>query len=127
MAKTSTRAARGNAAVATRTLHLTNPLLKGPDVEALQTLLAPYHPGEVDGEFGPATAAAVKRAKWTLGYADGHCDGSAGDLLLGYLHGTPVPADFQARAKARQHDAAKALTLREQIVANARWGIANEL
>jgi hypothetical protein len=126
MAKTSTRAARGNAAVATRTLHLTNPLLKGPDVEALQTLLAPYHPGEVDGEFGPATAAAVKRAKWTLGYADGHCDGSAGDLLLGYLQGTPVPADFQARAKARQHDAAKALTLREQIVANARWGIANE-
>ena len=126
MTKTSTRAARSDVAVATRTLHLTNPLLTGPDVTALQKVLEPYHPGEVDGEFGPMTAAAVKRAKWALGYPDAHCDGSAGALLIGYLEGQPLPSDFVARAAARKHDAAKALTLRDQIVANARWGIANE-
>jgi hypothetical protein len=43
-------AAQQGQATATRTLHLTNPLLTGPDVEHLQQLLKPYHPGDVDGE-----------------------------------------------------------------------------
>jgi hypothetical protein len=126
MARTTTRAARSTAATATRTLHLVNPMLTGPDVAALQQLLAPYHPGEVDGEFGPATAAAVERAKWALGYPDARCTGSAGTLLLGYLQGEPLPPDFLARQQARAHDAAKSRTIRDQIVANARWGIQNE-
>jgi hypothetical protein len=113
-------------AVGTRTLHLTNPLLEGPDVEELQKLLKPYHPGKVDSEYGPATAAAVKLAKWTLGYPDAQCDTSAGPRLVAYLKGDPVPADFEARMAARRQDAAKALTVREQIVAVARWGIENE-
>jgi peptidoglycan hydrolase-like protein with peptidoglycan-binding domain len=54
----------------TRTLHLANPLLTGPDVAELQELLEPYHPGAVDGEYGPATAGAVERAKWALGFPD---------------------------------------------------------
>lgn len=127
MPKTSTAPVAGAAdAAAARTLHLTNPLLTGPDVEALQTLLAPYHPGAVDGEYGPATAAAVKRAKWALGYPDARCNGSAGRRLVAYLQGLPLPPDLDARRRARQHDAAKSLTVREQIVANANWGIAHE-
>lgn len=111
---------------AARTLHLTNPLMTGPDVTALQQALGPYGPGPADGQFGPATAAAVKRAKLALGYPDAQCNESAGPQLVGYLGGAPLPADYRARQQARRHDAAKALTVRDQIVANARWGIANE-
>jgi hypothetical protein len=117
---------RAAATQAARTLHLTNPLMTGPDVKALQLLLAPYHPGDVDGEFGSYTAAAVKRAKWALGYPPDHLDGSAGPNLVAYLQGTAVPPDYVARQQARLHDAAKESTLREQIVAYARWGIAHE-
>jgi hypothetical protein len=113
-------------ATGVRTLHLTNPFMTGADVAALQELLAPYHPGAVDGVFGPLTAAAIRRAKWALGYPDDRCDASAGPALVGYLQGAPLPPDYEARRSARLHDAAKAVTLREQIVANARWGIANE-
>jgi hypothetical protein len=115
----------GRPAVA-RTLHLTNPLMTGPDVEELQQLLAPYGPGASDGEFGPATAAAVRRAKAALGYPDKLCDESAGPRLVSYLRGAPPPPDYVARQQIRRHDAAKGVALRAQIVANARWGIANE-
>src|SRR5581483_873442 len=91
-----------------RTLHLANPLLTGPDVKALQKLLAPYDPGPADGQYGPLTAAAVSRAKQALGYT--RCTGVAGPRFVAAL----------------KRDAAQALTLREQIVANAQWGIANE-
>ncbi len=124
--KTAPPPAAPAVAAATRTLHLTNPLMTGEDVEALQRLLAPFHPGAVDGEYGPATAGAVRRAKSALGYPDARCDASAGPLLVGYLQGQPLPPDFKARQLVRRHDTERALTLREQIVANARWGIANE-
>ena len=91
MATTHTQPARGSG-TATRSLHLTNPLMKGPDIEELQRLLAPYHPGDVDGEYGSFTAAAVKRAKWALGYPAAKCDGSAGPKLVAYLQGEPVRA-----------------------------------
>lgn len=113
-------------ATTSRTLHLTNPLMTGPDVLHLQMLLAPYHPGDVDGEYGPATGAAVQRAKWELGYPDAKCDQAAGQQLVKYLEGAALPADFQARRAARRHDQAQALTIREQIVAVARWGIQHE-
>ncbi|HKB93234.1 MAG TPA: peptidoglycan-binding domain-containing protein [Gaiellaceae bacterium] len=126
MARTTARVVGRAAVTAARSLHLANPLLTGRDVSALQKLLEPYHPGEVDGEYGPVTAAAVERAKWALGYPDARCDGSAGPSFVGYLQGAPPPADFVARQAARRHDMAKALTVREQIVAHARWGIENE-
>jgi cell wall-associated NlpC family hydrolase len=109
-----------------RTLHLANPLLTGSDVTALQILLAPYKPGSADGQYGPLTAAAVERAKWALGYPQRRCDGSADAKLVAFLEGNPVPAAFAARQEKRRAAAAQSLTLREQIVANARWGIANE-
>jgi hypothetical protein len=110
----------------TRTLHLANPLLTGPDVAELQELLEPYHPGAVDGEYGPATAGAVERAKWALGFPDDRVDSVAGSKLLAYLRGGALPPDYQARQAARRHDAAKAMTIREEVVKVARWGIANE-
>ena len=113
-------------AAGARTLHLTNPLLEGPDVEELQRLLARYHPGAVDGEYGPATAAAVIRAKRLLGYPPAKCDGAAGAQLVGYLKGQPVPAAFTKRQIAVQAAVGKEAELRAAIVANAQWGIANE-
>ncbi len=129
MPKTTSRAsaARRGTVAAARTLHLTNPLMTGPDVKAVQKLLAPYHPGKVDGEYGPATAAAVRRAKLALGYPPAQVNGAAGELLVAYLQETkPLPSDFAARQEARAHDASKEITIREHVVANARWGIAHE-
>lgn len=105
-----------------RRLQLTHPPQTGPDVEALQELLEPYAPGPVDGVFGPLTAAAVKRAKWALGYPDVQCNGSAAPKLVDYLEGAPLPPAYAARAKERR----KPATLREAIVANAEWGVAHE-
>jgi len=109
-----------------RTLHLANPFLSGPDVKALQKQLAPYKPGPADGEYGRLTGAAVERAKWTLGYPQGRCDEIADPKFVGYLTGTPVPASFAARQKARRKEAAGGLAVRKRIVANAKWGIAHE-
>ena len=54
-------AARRKAPAKPRTLHLTNPLMEGADVAELQKLLKPFHPGKVDGQYGPATAALLPR------------------------------------------------------------------
>ena len=54
------------------TLDLANPHMSGADVKAAQRLLGDnpfgnFQPGSADGDYGPATAAAVKQAKWLLG------------------------------------------------------------
>lgn len=125
MSKTTTsRRASALFVTAGRTLRLADPLMRGPDIEALQRLLAPYNPGPADGVYGPATAAAVRRAKWALGYPEGRCDGSADPALVAYLEGVPLPPGYRARREARARGAATS-TLRERIVAHARWGIAH--
>ena len=45
-----------------RELHLTSPMMTGPDVFEVQSKLESlgYPPGEIDGKYGPATAAAVR-------------------------------------------------------------------
>ncbi len=111
---------------AARTLDLANPFLAGPDVAALQRLLAPYRPGPVDGEYGPLTAAAVERAKWALGYPPRRCDSSADPRFVARLEGARLPARFLERQEARQEQEAQAPALRGRIVANAQWGIAHE-
>lgn len=113
------------------TFALANPHLSGPDVKAAQQLLAdnPYgnfQPGEIDGDYGPATAAATKQAKWMLGYPQRVCDGDFGPKLEGYLEGKPLPAGYQARRAKRLKEAAGLSSVRAKIVAVARWGIANE-
>ncbi len=109
-----------------RRLQLADPLQTGPDVEALQRLLAPYDPGPVDGRYGPLTAAAVERAKWELGYPEVQCNRSAAPRLVQYLQGAPLPPAYAARAEARQQARRQAHALRAAVVANARWAIAHE-
>lgn len=85
------------------TLILTSPTVKGPLVTLTQQLLvnAGYSPGVVDGEYGPATAAAVRRAKFALGYPDKDINDMAGDALRSYLKGKPLPILYAQRAKSR--------------------------
>ena len=121
-----------HAAGAARTLHLTNPHLAGDDVRQAQLLLAtnPYggfNPGSADGEFGPATAAATKQAKWLLGYPSRACDGSFGPELAAFLQGHKLPPAYQLRRNRRLKQTAGGPALRAKIVALARWGIQNEL
>lgn len=113
------------------TLQLANPHMSGADVKAAQHLLSAnpfgnFQPGSADGEFGPATAAAVKQAKWLLGYPQCVCDDAFGPKLEGYLAGKPLPAAYKTRRAQRLKDASSQSGLRAKIVEIARWGIANE-
>jgi hypothetical protein len=87
----------------TRTLTLTSPHARGALIKETQKLLKThgYLTGKADGEYGPDTAAAAHRAKWALGYPDDKCNGSAGDLLRGYLSGKKTPLLYRQRAASR--------------------------
>ncbi len=86
-----------------RTLHLTSPLMHGPDVIALQTMLRAHgwFTGQIDGDYGPLTAQAVHRAKYWLGYPAEKVDQNAGGFLVGFLSGKPTSRDMAARMKER--------------------------
>ena len=79
-----------------RTLLLTSPAMKGPDVRAVQGRLGVT----VDGEFGRKTADAVKAWRWRTGFPRALPGlGPWGqNVLLGKI---PLPADYRARAAAR--------------------------
>ena len=115
-----------------RELHLANPLMKGADVAGAQRLLLenPYGKfdcGGTDGEYGPATAAATKQAKFALGYPPTDVDGVFGPLLRAYLsNAQPLPAEYQNRRAARKHVVAGDALIRQKIVEYAKWGCANE-
>lgn len=132
MTQTATRPKpRATRAAVAPDLQLTNPHLKGAAVREAQKLLTTnpfesFEPGSIDGEFGPATAAATKAAKWALGYPAKACDGIFGARLAGFLHGKPLPPSFQTRRKDRMKQAAGQEGLRAKIVQLARWGIQNE-
>lgn len=118
-------------ATAPRALHLANPLLEGDDVRAAQQLLTQnqygdFQPGTIDGQYGPGTADAVRRAQLALGYAAAAANGVFDAKLQAFLEGTPLPAAFAARREARAQAAPGQDALRAQIVDNGRWGIANE-
>jgi hypothetical protein len=100
-------------------------------VREAQRLLArnPYgnfEPGEIDGVYGPMTAAATKAAKWALGYPPKACDGIFGVKLAGFLRGNPLPPSFAARRRERLKQRQGHASLRARIVEVARWGIRNE-
>lgn len=114
-----------------RKLGLTNPHLTGPDVKQAQQLLTtnPYgnfQPGAIDGEYGPATAAATKEAKWELGFPDKACTTTFGPGIEGLLSGKPLPPSYAARRKQRLQQVTGGAGLRAKIVQLARWGIQNE-
>lgn len=92
-----------------RTLKLTHPPTVSNDVKVLQRALKNnpwkknFKAGGIDGAYGPATAGAVKRAKYFLGYPNGKCTGDiAGDLFYSLLMQTAdLPPSFKLRRKLR--------------------------
>lgn len=92
-----------------RVLKLVSPGMRGDDVRALQKMLKGrnefgknFHPGYVDGRYGPQTAAAVSRAKFFMGYPKRRVNGNAGKAFLGFLSGkVPLPRSFRVRRRRR--------------------------
>lgn len=94
-------------------LRLTSPLTRGPKVRDAQFLLhggnrftglAPYKDGQIDGIYGPTTAASVKRAKYWLGYPESSIDATFGQTIYEYLrvnHWRELPRDYQKRRADR--------------------------
>lgn len=80
-----------------RTLTVTSPPERGPDVTALQVLLGVT---PADGVYGIQTATAAYRAKIRLGYA--HPDHSAGDELEAYLTGKRKPTAAMRKRGGKQ-------------------------
>lgn len=62
-----------------------------------------WYEGQVDGDFGPASAEAAKQCKYDLGYATGSVQPTFGPLLRDYLTGAKrrSPA-MRARARSRR-------------------------
>lgn len=89
-----------------RTLHLTSPLMHGPDVEFAQRHLrvnrfGNFHPGVVDGEYGPTSAGATKRAKYWLGYPNKKINHAYDEQLRDYLKGEKLSIWKKARRRKR--------------------------
>ena len=107
-----------------RTLHLASPFMEGEDVRELQTLLngsnvfgKDWFPGEVDGSFGVITAAAVKHAKWAIGFSQRDCIPACGENFLLYLRGKKKPTiTMRRRAKTRARMEARRETATEKVV-----------
>lgn len=105
-------------------MHLLEYGAKGPQVRSLQRLLADnrfghFHPGPVDGEFGPRTASACQRAKRMLGYRLSDIKPVAGDALSAYLAGarklTPAMRVRRAARLAREKKAEAAGSRQDQM------------
>lgn len=83
-----------------RTLKLTIPRMHGGDVEAVQKRLRGVY---TDGEYGPATGAAVKDWKWRVGYHDSQVNTALAPeehlVLVGFRKRT---ADMITRTAARK-------------------------
>lgn len=105
-----------------RTLSLTSPPMRGPDVQNAQKNLTNFgaYPGPPDGIFGEQTARACNQAKWMLGYANRDVKPIYGDLLDAYLRGAKKPnLLMQRRAKKRQGERSlgeKAVRLGRQYI-----------
>lgn len=90
-----------------KTLALTSPHTKGPEVKKLQNLLkknsyGSFYKNKVDGEFGTYTANAIKSAKYWLGYPTNQIQGFAADPLESYLDGSKdLPLLYKARRNSR--------------------------
>jgi len=100
-------------------LVLTTPHMTGQPVKDAQWLLAgnnrfpglaTYKDGTIDGDYGPLTAQAAKRAKFWLGYPTSGCTPVFGQTVYEYLRTSqwrPLPTDYRARRDERLAAAAK--------------------
>lgn len=95
-----------------RVLNLTSPNMQGDDVANLQYALrnnefGVYFSDPANGVYGELTAAAVKRAKYWLGYQLKNVNREAGDLLLVRLQGkSKLSLAMRLRRSARLKQAA---------------------
>lgn len=93
-----------------RTLTLTSPPTRGTDVRTAQKHLkaAGCYGGEVDGVFGPVSAAGSREAKLRLGYRDAKATPAYDAALAAFLtkKRQPTPAmRLRARRRAEAHAA----------------------
>lgn len=106
-----------------RTLHLSNPPMKGPDVLALQTALkaAKLYAGALDSLYGASTAHSCEVAKFRLGYASSQIHPhheTAGATLTAYLQGhKALPLAYKIRRRARLNVPSKEQAARAASVA----------
>lgn len=94
-----------------RTLMLTSPLMRGPDVAYAKRLLNNnpfdvFSPSlDIDGtasKWDQESAAAAREAKWFLGYKEADCTGTFGTTLEKYLRGdAQISLLMKRRRKAR--------------------------
>lgn len=111
----------------TRNLALTSPLMRGDDVRAAQHQLKKrgWLQGKIDGQFGPDTMRATKRAKYYMGYRLKVVNSDEGGVYGQFLHDLLVGAkkprpDMTLRRRARLRTAAKPVPKRVKALAEAR-------
>jgi hypothetical protein len=132
-----------------QTLHLTNPFMDGRNVRLLQSALVTaglLSSRDVDGVYGPGTAAACEKAKWRLGYPTSQIHPGhevAGDQLSAFLNGSrKPPLAYRLRASRRRSKTTVAkhpppvaaptkreldeLDRRNTVARLARWAVAHE-
>lgn len=103
-------------------LTLTSPYMRGDRVLRAQRLLAAnrwgdFLAGQIDGVYGPLTAASTRRAKYWLGYAKP--DQRFGKTLAALLRGEErLPTAYRVR-RARRLQAAKASADKPTIAGKA--------
>jgi hypothetical protein len=93
----------------TRPIHLSSPTERSDRVKHAQLVLSggnvfkqDFHPGSVDGEWGPLSAGAVEQAKYFLGYLQKGVDDAFGQQVYDYLSGAEeLPPTFAARRTKR--------------------------
>jgi peptidoglycan hydrolase-like protein with peptidoglycan-binding domain len=93
-------------------LHLVSPLERSARVKEAQWTLAGhnmfhqnFHPGGIDGEYGPITAAAAEEAKNLLGFPARSVDRTYGQVLHEYLTGVrKLPPTYLRRRKKRMKE-----------------------
>lgn len=100
-----------------RTLRLTSPNMKGPDVKEAQKSLRHYYKGKLDSIYGPKTALAVKQAKYDLGYAEKNITSTYDEQFVQY-YSKAKSQTLLMRQRAKQR--AKKQSKAEAVISSAR-------
>ena len=116
-------------------LALTSPHMRGVKVKNAQWLLSGHNAwsdndspirtyyGRMDGEYGPASAGAAKRAKFWLGYPTKDLNTTFGALLYNLLQGnSQLSSEYAARRKQRIEAEVKPLKLKALELAHREIG-----
>lgn len=102
-----------------RSLHIASPLMRGTDVHGVQTDLSRkgYHPGPIDGRYGPSTMHAVKSFQRDHGIT---VDGIVGprtwaklEAQAGKPRPAPLPVDPRSPGVLALHESIKHLGVTE--------------